>query len=580
MYVLGLSEGHNSTVALSKNGGIVGCVSEERFSGIKGYVGFPRQSINYLLTTAGISADDLDKIIIPSLHPFSFFMEDEKSLQKKSFYNKLFNTLLSDRVYWNTAKIGNRYPLVEKILLQCRHVVNRYLVQKKMYNLRCHTLSEQLHVDRSKIISTSHQLAHALAGYYAYPELFNKKALILTGDGMGNRSCAAVYIAENDYIKAISKTPNFHSLAFIYGMITKYLGMKFLEHEYKVMGLAPYADQEGVQKTYQILRELITVGDDLQFHAKNSTRVVYYFLEEKLKGHRFDLIAGAAQKLVEDLAVEWVKKAIEQTGIRTVVLGGGLFMNVKANMAVMELPEVEKVYPCPAASDESCAIGACIFGYIDRKPLSDLYLGPMYTEKNIVTILSMHRSQIYYRYCFNIELQVARLLSRNKIVARFNGRMEFGPRALGNRSILANPSNENTAEIINRQIKNRDFWMPFAATILKEREKDYIENPKNISAPFMAIAFATTELGKIHFRAAIHQYDKTIRPQILEEKTNPSYYELIKEFEKHTGIGGVLNTSFNLHGKPIVCSPTDAVNTFINSGLEYLAIGNYLVSKI
>lgn len=589
MYILGLSEGHGSTAALLKDGKIIGCTSEERFNRVKGYAGFPEQSINYLLTSAGIDASDLDKVILPSLHPFSFFMEDEKPLHKKSFYNKLFNMLLSDPVYWRTAKIGNRYPFIEKIVLHARNIVNQHIVQKKMVNLRIQALSRQLHIDRVKIVSTSHQFAHALIGYYAYPEISDKETLILTGDGMGNHSCAAVYIAKDNTIRTVSKTPNFHSLAFIYGMITKYLGMKFLEHEYKVMGLAPYADQEGVQKTYEILRELITVEDDLRFHSKNSTRVVYYFLEEKMKRHRFDWIAGAAQKLVEELVTEWVRKAVEQTGIRTVVLGGGLFMNVKANMAVMEMPEVEKVYPCPSASDESCAIGASIYGYLyengtkipDRavEPLSDLYLGPAYADSDMTAALSAHQAHIRYQYCSDIESRVAQLLSENKVVARFNHKMEFGPRALGNRSIFANPSCEDTVEVINRQVKNRDFWMPFAATILKERQADYIKNPKEVPAPFMSMAFPTTALGATHFKAGIHRYDKTMRPQILEEKTNPSYHKLIKEFEKRTGIGGVLNTSFNLHGSPIVCNPVDAVDTFLNSGLEYLAIGNYLASK-
>jgi len=458
-----------------------------------------------------------------------------------------------------------------------------------MFNLRRQRLGESLGVDPGKIAATSHQFTHALAGYYAYPEIADREALILTSDGMGNHNCSVVYKANGYTIKTIAKTPNFRSLAFIYGMITKYLGMKFLEHEYKVMGLAPYADPEGVKRTYEILQPLITVGDDLQFHTPNSTRVVYFYLEDHLKGQRFDWIAGAAQKLVEEVVTQWVAKVLKRIPTDNIVLGGGLFMNVKANMAIMDMPEVKKIFPCPTSSDESCAIGACIHGYLyDRgnriagrkiEPLSNLYFGPEYSETQIGKTLEKHASQVKFGRFQDIETQVALLLQNKKVVARFNGRMEFGARALGNRSILANPSFEDSVEIINRQIKNRDFWMPFAGTILKEREKEYIKNEKDIPAPYMVMAFRTTPLGKSQLRASIHPYDKTIRPQVLEESANPSYHRILKEFERVTGIGGVLNTSFNLHGEPIVCSPQDAMHTFLNSGLQYLAIGNYLVEK-
>ena len=589
MFVLGLNEGHGATAALLQDGRIIGIATEEKLNRIKAYSGYPKESVTYLMENAGIRTKNVDAVILSSLHPISFFTDDTRPAEKGSFYGKLMSFMLSDAIYWSTAKLGNAYPPFEKLVMAVRNIVNDQIVQKRMFNLRRQQLGESLGVDPGKIMAASHQFTHALAGYYSYPEIADREALILTGDGMGNHSCSAVYKANGQNIKTIAKTPNFHSVAFIYGMITKYLGMKFLEHEYKVMGLAPYADQEGVKRTYEILRPLITVGDDLQFHTPNSTRVVYFYLESHLKGQRFDWIAGAAQKLVEDVVTQWVVRVLKRIPMDNIVLGGGLFMNVKANMAIADMPEVKKVFTCPSSSDESCAIGACIYGYLyDRgkriagrkiEPLRNLYLGPEYSAAQIGETLAKHASQVKYERIPNIETQVALLLQNKKVVARFNGRMEFGARALGNRSILANPSFEDSVEIINRQIKNRDFWMPFAGTILKEREKDYIENEKDIPAPYMVMAFRTKPLGKSQLRASIHPYDKTIRPQVLEESANPSYHRILKEFDRLTGIGGVLNTSFNLHGEPIVCSPEDAMRTFLNSGLQYLAIGNYLVEK-
>lgn len=589
MYVLGLNEGHSATAALLEDGRIIGVANEEKLNRIKGYSGYPKASVAYLMKHAGIGTKNIDSVVLSSRHPISFFTDDTRGDGNGSVYGDLMRLLLSDAIYWSTAKLGNAFPPFEKLLMGARNIYNDEIVQKRMFNLRREQLGELLGIDSQRIMATSHQVTHALAGYYAYPEIAGRKALILTGDGMGNHSCNAVYKTNGHDIETIVKTPNFHSLAFIYGMITKYLGMKFLEHEYKVMGLAPYADPEGVKKTYEILRPLITVGDDLRLHAPKGTRVVYFYLEEHLKGHRFDWIAGAAQKLVEDVITQWVMKVLKRIPMDYIVLGGGLFMNVKANMAVMDMPEVRKIYPCPSSSDESCAIGACMAGYLyDRgkripgrriEPLSNLYFGPEYSEAQIGETLARHASQFKIESFQDIETQVAQLLQKSKVVARFNGRMEFGARALGNRSILADPSFEESVEIINRQIKNRDFWMPFAGTILKEREKDYIENEKDIPAPYMVMAFRTTELAKRHLRASIHAYDKTIRPQVLEASVNPSYHKIIKEFERLTGIGGVLNTSFNLHGEPIVCTPDDAMHTFVNSGLQYLAIGNTLVEK-
>jgi len=213
--------------------------------------------------------------------------------------------------------------------------------------------------------------------------------------------------------------------------------------------------------------------------------------------------------------------------------------------------------------------------------INNLYLGTSYTEQKIESY--MRTNGFFDKYEIvkpeNINQLVAQLLAANQVVARFSGAMEFGARALGNRSILSNPASYENIKIINDMIKNRDFWMPFAATILEKDAGKYLINPKNMTAPFMAITFNTTALAHKNLPAALHPYDQTSRPQILNQDANPSYYELINEFKKNTGSSAILNTSFNLHGEPNVESPKDAFYTFANSGLKYMAIGPFLIKK-
>lgn len=266
-------------------------------------------------------------------------------------------------------------------------------------------------------------------------------------------------------------------------------------------------------------------------------------------------------------------------------------MNVKLNQKISELKEVKEVFFMPSCGDESTSIGAAFLGYLQTcrgrgikpkiAPIRDLYWGPDFSSKEIESFLKNEgfRKKYSIKKVDDPERVVAKFLAKGKIVARLRGRMEWGARALGNRSILVHPSLTEIVPVLNEQVKNRDFWMPFAPSILAERANDYLINPKKIPAPYMIIAFLTTPRGRKELRAAIHPYDFTVRPQIVEKSRNESYYRLIKEFEKITGVGAVLNTSFNLHGFPIVLGPKEAIYVFENSGLEYLVLENYLICK-
>jgi carbamoyltransferase len=288
------------------------------------------------------------------------------------------------------------------------------------------------------------------------------------------------------------------------------------------------------------------------------------------------------------------RAAIKKYNCSDIAIGGGVFMNVKANQYLSEMPEVTSVVIAPSCGDESLALGAAAYGYAQEhnfdlsglEKLENIYLGSEYSDEEVKTAIDAYpfakECEITYfdpTSDNTIEKRLAEILAGNSVVGRLKGRAEWGARALGNRSILANPSSRDNVKLINEMIKGRDFWMPFASSMLYESRHDYLVNPKDTYAPFMAITFDSKPLAQEHIIAALHPYDLTCRPQMIKKEINPEYHALISHYKTLTGSGGILNTSFNLHGEPNVENPLDALRTFEHSGLPHVAIGNYLVSK-
>jgi len=353
------------------------------------------------------------------------------------------------------------------------------------------------------------------------------------------------------------------------------------------MGLEPYAKRNKIEEVYQKFRRIIKV-DGLRFKSKFSMPFADNFFKNEMKFVRFDNVAGGVQKLVEELTCEWVGNAIKKTGIKNIALAGGVFMNVKACQKISEMNEVENIFIMPSCGDESNAIGCAVYGYkkcskeFNPSPLADLYLGPEYNNEYIEKIIKEKELNKKYKISKHKDINkiAGKLLAEGKIVARCSGKSEWGARALGNRSIMANALHPDTIRILNETIKDRDFWMPFTPSIIDKYEKKYVINPKNIFSPYMVITFNSTEEAREKIPAAMHPYDQTLRPQIVTKDYNKDYYEIIEHFAKLTGSGGILNTSFNLHGEPNVLTPEDALHTVENSSLKFLVMGNYLFEKI
>jgi carbamoyltransferase len=582
--VLGISETHCATAAVLRDGEIVGCASEERFSRLKNDAGYPRRAVDALLGDLGIAPGDVDCVVlagtrIPSYDWMNRVMRDEAYMRR--YYGVGLEAPrrgLTGRARKLGAKLGLLDPAPGKAPLtegERRGHVTSHLF---------------LAADRVKVVD--HHACHAAAAYYGSP-FGGRPALVLTNDNSGDGLCGTVSSASGTTLTRREATPSGPgSLGSFYTLVTLLLGMKPGEHEYKVMGLAPYAPTRETERAVAALGRVFAMGEGKPSLFEWRRRgPLYRALLEATLGLRFDGIAGGAQQILEEALVRWTRLAHKRYGGERLALGGGVFMNVKANMLIAEEDWLGELFVFPSCGDESNAVGAAYLGYLDfcadsrrtasPRPFGPAYLGPDVKDAEIEDVVRRRDLASRYRVSEHtaIEEKIADLLVSDGVVARCAGRMEFGARALGNRSILANPSDHRVVDVINRMIKSRDFWMPFAPTILREREADYLLNPRGLASPYMMLAFPTNAKGRDQIVAAIHPHDGTARAHILDETWNPPYYRVIREFERRTGIGAVLNTSFNLHGEPLVASAQDAVDTFERSGLPHLALGHWLISK-
>jgi carbamoyltransferase len=569
MKILGIHDGHNSGATLLIDGAIAAAVCEERLTRRKNEVGYPKLSIDEVLSVAGVAASELDQVVYASnfMHTAEHLetaaewyragKEDQERDAKrdKSYLKAVFDTRKQERIDQAVVHLG---------------------------------------ISSDRVSFVEHHLAHGAAAYYGAPMALNEPILILTCDGAGDGVSASVSIGNGTEIKRIAQTQRKASLGKVYSRVTYALGLKPWEHEYKVLGLAPYSEQKYAEEIRDILKEHLTLSKDgLSFELVNDleSSYIYYFLRDKFECKRFDAISGGVQMFTEELLTEWVARCVAHTGIRKVVCGGGVFMNVKANKLIGEIDGVDELFVFPSCGDESLSFGAVWLEYARlagaeagkaRTPLEHCYLGREFSNDDCRAAIeaAIGDSGCVYRRYDAINQSVAKLLAGgNNVVARFAGRMEWGARALGNRSILTNPAEWQNVEKINAMIKKRDFWMPFAPSMLAEHSDDLIVNPKGFTSPYMMLAFDTHANTNRSISAATHPRDKTARAQFVSQESNAGYHELIKTFGDLTGTYCVLNTSFNLHGYPLINTPEEAMEVFLDSGLDYLALGDYLVAK-
>ncbi|MGE0108804.1 MAG: carbamoyltransferase C-terminal domain-containing protein [Bdellovibrionales bacterium] len=426
-------------------------------------------------------------------------------------------------------------------------------------------VSLELDIEPEKIRYIDQTTAHAYAplAFFGAPQ---EPTLIFVADTQST----ALYLWDQNKLSPLAHGAGV--LGTFYANVTSALGMAPYAHEGKVMGLAAYAKEDDFIPVYKKLyAHLWAINED------HLVPVLRQDSNSIASPTRFDHMAGAAQHALETTVHEWIRAAIKKTGISRLMTSGGVFTNVRLNKMIREMPEVTKAQFTPSCGNEMNVFGALYAVAPTLSPIQHLYWGPDYSDQDIASFLKAEAQDFAITHCEDIEKRTASLLAKGKIVARFSGRAEFGARSLGNRAILAHPAQREAFYQINDQIKLRDFWMPFAPTILDTDADRYLQHAHQ--APYMIDAFDTSEDGQRDLCAAMHPSDKTVRPQILRYEDNPAYYRLIEAFKAQTGIGAVMNTSFNLHGHPLVTNLNQALFTLRHSDLRYLAMGSYLIEK-
>ena len=594
MIILGLYIGQCSSIAIYKNNKIIFATSEERFSRIKSDETYPLEAINQGLKYCNISADEIDNVVIGTIRTqlvpmlirnlSNFSVEEHLKTMNEYWKPKLNGEPHPKMIELFASKINmDKYPFkktshenIDKF--DYGQFTDEYI--ESTTDFLKTTISEHLKIDKLKIKVLDHHTCHASYALYGSP-IREDGTLIFTADAHGDGFSGMIsqYDKKMNSIKMLKKyNDSDFQLGRIYRYTTLLLRMLPDEHEYKVMGLAPYYDGPKTKEVESILLEMQKL-DGLDFKFNKNIKNIFEFLKEKLSHFRFDHIAAGLQLFTENLLVKWIQNAVNYYDSDTIVFSGGTSMNVKANMKISQISKINNFFVCGGGGDLSLCMGACYAfaesNKIESEPLQDLYLG---LPCNYSTDDINKNCQKYQVTEYHNEEQIVKRLLDGKIIATCIGRSEMGPRALCNRSIIADPRNRENIELINRKIKNRDFWMPFAPVVMYEYQHEIIDNPKHLDSPYMTIGFDTKE-GKKKMPVAVHQYDGTARPLILKKETNERMWNVLNLFYKKTGMPALVNTSFNLHGEPIVNSFDDAMHVFNNSGLDSLWLDNHIIDK-
>lgn len=582
MKILGISyeTNHESGVVLMEDGKILFAASEERYSRIKMDESSPVLALKDCFKQTGFSPSDIDIVAFSGFPPPKNWYFYAKNFLRQKFFGGDFFVVGYHAKGKNKTIIGLAALFVNLVL--CTGVPQFFY----MYLFRRIRIGRLLKGFRGRIIYVSHHNCHAASACFLSG--FDK-ALSIVVEGYDWDASMVIEEFSNGELKPIAKTLWPHSPGSFYSLVTTIIGFNPHRHAGKITGLAAFGDPSVLyNKVAKLMwvEGLSLVTSPLVYKLSQE-----YILKGKLPSyfvnHRKEDIAASFQKRLEDVMTGIVRKAVIATGKTTIVLAGGVAGNVLMNQKIHEIDEVKNIFVQPAMSDMGQCLGAALYAYnkvllgqgsyLKSQPLKDVYLGPEYSQEEIKSALDS--SGLKYSFWGDIESKIAELLAMGKVVARFNGRMEFGPRALGNRSILANAKDSTINIWLNKKLVRTEF-MPFAPSVLYEYKDRYFYGVAGAehTAEFMTITFSCTEEMKKKCPAVVH-IDGTARPNFVKSKTNPSYYKIIKAYQELTGIGVVLNTSFNMHEEPIVCTPNDAVRSFKNGSLDFLAIGNYLISR-
>jgi carbamoyltransferase len=561
--ILGLNDS-NSAAAIIKDGLLVATAREERFDRIKFSDAYPTRAVNYCLKEAGIELKDITHIVFAWNPGHELEPQDTAAAIRyhKHFLHYIPNNLL-------------------------RHIGG----DKK--NKRIARMSEHIEfLDKSLDLHfVPHHNSHAAGAFFTSPY---EKAAVLTMDAYGDDITSEFFLGEGNRLTSLGRTCFPHSMGQVYAAVTQYLGYRANSDEWKVMGLAPYGEPEYYDQCAKLIyfdrdRGQIRFNlDYFMFYVWHPRRYSDQFIElfgperypdEELTQRHWN-IAASFQKRVEDVVLDMCLYLYEKTRLDALCLSGGVMMNSKMNGRIFSESPFSKVFVQPSADDAGGCLGACFYywnqmmGRERRFVMEHDYWGPGYSNNDIKKALD--DSKVSYKYVENIEKAAAESIAAGNIIGWFQGRMESGQRALGNRSILADPRDPDMKSKVNSLIKHREWYRPFAPSVLDECQEEFftIGSP----SPFMQMVYAVRPEKRTLIPAVTH-VDGSGRLQTVQKHTNPRYWNLINEFRKLTGIGVVFNTSYNDNDEPIVCTPKDAIRTFYGTGLHELFMGSYRLAK-
>jgi carbamoyltransferase len=558
MITLGInySQMHDSSACIVRDRELLFAVAEERLSRVKHDAGFPRLAIQACLDFAGVSAGQVDEVCFGWQTAGPVYRHDLKLYAMREWPVTYLNLLNSTRHFasmWHQDSGAKRF-------------------------------AQNFGEVKARMRFVDHHLAHAISAY-AYSG-FDESAIVIM-DGRGAWEATSIWHGKDGRIEHVLTIPFPDSMGWFYSEFTAYLGFQRNSDEWKVMGLAPYG-QPGVKldalidtdaRPYRVHTKALNGNGAGSFSGMTALLGAARAAESEID-ERHKNIAYAVQDCCERAMMNVVRMALDKTGTRNLCLAGGVALNSKANGKIAASGLVEKIFVQPAASDDGVALGAALAPYMDgggrlpKKAMRHAYLGPAFDDSAVETALRTYK--LRYTRVDDPAGTAAELLSRGKILGWFQGRMEFGPRALGNRSILADPRDPEMTAKVNNAVKFREWWRPFAPSLKKEAAGEFLESATD--SPFMILT-AQVRAEKRGVIPAVTHVDGSARPQTVEKEVNPLYWRLIDEFGKRTGVPVIMNTSFNLRGEAIVHTPTDAVRTFFSSGMDALVIGGFLVEK-
>lgn len=564
MNILGIScYYHDSGAALVRDGALIAAAEEERFNRVKHFNEFPQQAVAYCLREGGIGIEDVDHVV--------FY---EKPLVK---FNRILETILAG------------WPLTWRQWLTAAPL---WLVHRLRMG---HDIQRRLATDKD-VLYAQHHLSHAASAFLVSPF---EEAAILTADGVGEWTTTAWGVGRGTQIELRRELRFPHSVGLLFSAITAYLGFRVNDAEWKVMGLAPYGEPRYLDKFRQIvdIREDGSIRLDLRYFAHiYSTQRMFNRRWERHFGqpqrsresevtdfHRD--IACSGQRIVEEIMVKMARHVQRETRLRRLCLAGGVALNCVANWRILQETDFEDIYIQPAAGDSGGALGAAFYLYhtVLGRPrtfvMDRATWGPSFSDEQIEAVLRRHGA-VYDRIENEEALleRTARCLADGNVVAWFDGRMEFGPRALGSRSLLADPRDAAMKDRINAKVKFREAFRPFAPSVLKEHAHEWFEMPPGMDMPFMLLVPKVRPEKRRLIPAVTHQ-DGTGRVQTVTESANGRYYRLIRAFHRLTGVPVLVNTSFNVRGEPIVCTPEDAYRTFVHTGIDVLVMGIFVLTE-